>query len=128
MLLVLAYILIGLAGSRSVRGRVRLGIMPFEEECHETTCSRRRSADAKCSYTSLCKQGYYDHHWANLWLVLGTPLLWPFYLLGWFMLAEKLPELPHRETADEKFQKQLANDPVFRETYENLTKQYGIGV
>jgi hypothetical protein len=63
----------------------------------------------------------------NVIMILATPIMWPFYLVAWFMLAEKLPRLPHKMTADERFQHQLANDPVFRDIYNSLNKQYAIG-
>ncbi len=38
----------------------------------------------------------------------------------------RLPRLPHRETNDEKFQRMLANDPIFKQVYNELNDKYWV--
>lgn len=133
-MLIALYLLVGLLGARLVRRRFPAGRVGWENERHSNVCDRNSNrygstSKTSCEHFTGCS-AMYNLGVGNFLTVVLTPLLWPLYLLFWFMLAERLPRPPKPailKSQTEKFNEALANDPTLKSIVDELHNTYKIG-
>lgn len=128
-----AYFIIGLIAARMVRLRVGLigGVWIRHSSCKVSDPRVSDCYNRVNGYGILCPNRAGVKSGFAIFTLFGAVFLWPLYILGAFVLVEKLPK-PYKTKTDREaakareWDKMLSEDPVLKSTYDEISEKYKV--